>query len=85
VDRAQGYFTIKGIRSRATPAVIFDAGYLSWQGLARGDQEVNCRLHQRLAPLAEPDLALYLQSLRSEWVAHAARLKAAGRRKAQAT
>ena len=38
-----------------------------------------------LAPLAERDLALYLQSLRSEWVAHAARLKAAGWRKAQAT
>ena len=54
-------------------------------GLAPGDQEVNTRLHQRLAPLIEQDLALYLQSLRSEWVAHAARLKAAGWRKAQAT
>ena len=58
---------------------------VSWQGLAPGDQEVNTRLHQRLAPLIEQDLALYLQSLRSEWVAHAARLKAAGWRKAQAT
>jgi hypothetical protein len=85
VDLAQGYFTIRGIRSRAPPAVIFDAGYLSWQGLAPGDQEVNSRLHHRLAPLAEQDLALYLQSLRSEGVAHAARLKAAGWRKAQAT
>jgi hypothetical protein len=85
VDRAQGYFDVRGIRSRATPAFIFDAGYLSWQGLAPGDQEVNTRLHQRLAPLIEQDLALYLKSLRSDWVAHVARLKAAGWRKAQAT
>jgi hypothetical protein len=85
VDRAQAYFTARGIGSRATPAFIFDEGYLSWQGLAPGDQEVNTRLHQRLAPLIEQDLALYLKSLRSEWVAHVARLKAAGWRKAQAT
>lgn len=85
VDRAQGYFTRRGIGSRATPVFIFDAGYLSWQGLAPGDQEVNNRLHQRLAPLIEQDLTLYLQSLRSEWVAHVARLKAAGWRKAQTT
>jgi hypothetical protein len=85
VDRAQGYFKVRGIRSPATPALIFDEGYLSWQGLAPGDQEVNTRMHQRLAPLVEQDLALYLKSLRSEWVAHVARLKAAGWRKAQAT
>jgi hypothetical protein len=85
VDRAQGYFTLRGIKSRATPAFIFDEGYLSWQGLAPGEQEVNTRLHQRLAPLIEQDLALYLKLLRSEWVDHAARLKAAGWRKAQAT
>jgi hypothetical protein len=85
VDGAQAYFTVRGIRNMATPAFIFDAGYLSWQGLAPGDQEVNTRLHQRLAPLIEQDLALYLKSLRSEWVAHVARLKAAGWRKAQET
>ena len=85
VDRAQAYFTTGVSGAKPTPAFIFDAGYLSWQGLAPGDQEVNTRLHQRLAPLIEQDLALYLQSLRSEWVAHAARLKAAGWRKAQAT
>ena len=61
---------------RNSPALISDEGYLSWQGLAPGDQEVNTRLHQRLAPLIDQDLALYLQSLRSEWVAHVARLKA---------
>jgi hypothetical protein len=85
VDRAQAYFTMRGIKSRATPAFIFDEGYLSWQGLAPGDQEVNVRLHQRLAPLIAQDMALYLKALRSEWVAHVARLKAAGWRKAQAT
>jgi hypothetical protein len=85
VDRAQAYFRVRGISSRATPAFIFDEGYLSWQGLAPGDQEVNTQLHLRLAPLIESDLPLYLKTLRSEWVAHAARLKAAGWRKAQAT
>lgn len=36
VDRAQAYFTTRGIRSQATPNFIFDAGYLSWQGWPRG-------------------------------------------------
>ncbi len=85
VERAQAYFDLSSMRVRATPGFIFDAGYLSWQGLAPGDQEVNTRLHQRLAPLIEQDLALYLKSLRTEWVAHVAQLKAAGWRKAQAT
>jgi hypothetical protein len=85
VDRAQAYFALRGIKCRATPAFIFDEDYLSWQGLAPGDQEVNARLHQRLAPLIEKDMVAYLKSLRSEWVAHVAQLKAAGWRKAQAT
>ncbi|MCK9375325.1 MAG: hypothetical protein M0P73_04150 [Syntrophobacterales bacterium] len=85
VERAQAYFDLKSMQVRATPGFIFDAGYLSWQGLAPGDQEINTRLHQRLAPLIKQDLALYLQSLRAEWVAHVAQLKAAGWRKAQAT
>ncbi|HEY9073436.1 MAG TPA: hypothetical protein VIN67_04820, partial [Desulfobaccales bacterium] len=70
---------------RATPEFIFDEGYLSWQGLAPGDHEVNARLHKSLAHLIEPDLALYLKSLRAEWTAHVAGLKAGGWRQAQAT
>jgi hypothetical protein len=85
VGRAQTCFDHRGIQGRATPPFIFDEGYLSWLGLAPGDQEINTRLHQRLAPLIEQDLALYLKSLRSEWLAHVAQLKAAGWRKAQAT
>jgi hypothetical protein len=85
VERAQAFLTLRGIKGRATPGFIFDEGYLSWQGLAPGDQEVNARLHQRLAPLIDQDMALYLKTLRSEWVAHVAQLKAAGWRKAQAT
>jgi len=85
VDRAQAFFALRGLKTPATPAFIFDEGYLSWQGLAPGDQEVNTRLHRRLAPLIEQDLAFYLKSLRAEWMAHVARLKAAGWRKAQAT
>lgn len=85
VDRAQVFFNLQGLKARATPEFIFDQCYLSWQGLAPGDQEVNTRLHQHLAPLIEQDLALYLKSLKTEWLAHVAALKAAGWRKAQAT
>lgn len=85
VERAQAFFALRGLKISATPEFIFDEGYLSWQGLAPGDQAVNSKLHQRLAPLIEQDLALYLKTLRSEWVAHVAGLKAAGWRKAQAT
>jgi len=85
VDRAQAFFNLRGVRGPATPESIFDQGYLAWQGFAPGDGEVNARLHRRLAPLIEQDLALYLKSLRRAWVAHVAALKAAGWRKAQAT
>ncbi len=66
-----------------TPALIFDRGYLTWQGLAPGDHEVNTRLHQRLAPLIEENLKLYLETLKKEWLKHVAALKAAGWRKAR--
>ena len=85
VDRAQNYFNLRGLKPRPPRQFLFDQGYLSWQGLAPGDEEVNPRLHQRLAPLIEQDLALYLKALKEEWVAHVAGLKAAGWRKAQAT
>ena len=83
VASAQVLFDRKGALGSITPQFLFDEGYLSWQGLSPDDQEVNTRLHQRLAPLIEQDLALYLKSLKSEWLAHVARLKAAGWRKAQ--
>jgi hypothetical protein len=85
VDRAQSYFSLRGVKAEASPQFLFDRGYLTWQGLAPGDEEVNRRLHQRLAPLIEQDLALYLKTLKAEWVVHAAELKAAGWRKAQGT
>jgi hypothetical protein len=85
VDRAQNYFDLRGLKPRATPDYLFDEGYLSWQGLAPGDQEVNAQLHRRLEPLVRQDYALYLQRLKTEWTAHVAGLKAAGWRKAQAT
>lgn len=85
VDRAQGYFNLRGIRHPATPEFLFDEGYLSWQGLAPGDEEVNARLHRSLAPLVRQDYTLYLKKLKDEWTTHVAGLKAAGWRKAQAT
>jgi hypothetical protein len=85
LKRAQGLLDLKGIKEQADAGFIFDEGYLSWQGLTPGDQEINARLHERLAPLAEQDVALYIKALTREWQAHVARLKAAGWRKAQAT
>ena len=85
VDRAQNYLDLRGLKPLAIPAYLFDEGYLSWQGLAPGDQEVNAQLHRRLVPLVRQDYALYLQRLKTEWTAHVAGLKAAGWRKAQAT
>ena len=85
LERAQAYFDRRGHLKRATPEYLFDEGYLSWQGLAPGDHEVNAGLHRRLAPLIEQNLNLYLKSLKAEWTAHVAGLKAAGWRKAQAT
>ena len=84
IKRAQVFFDHRGLRATATPSYIFDEGYLTWQGFAPSDQEVNSRLHQRLAHLAEQNLALYLKSLKTEWLAHVNLLKAAGWRKAQA-
>jgi hypothetical protein len=40
-------------------------------------------LHRRLEPLIKEDMSRYLQALKSEWLAHVAKLKAAGWRKAQ--
>jgi hypothetical protein len=83
LERARALFDVRGVRVPATPEHIFDEGYLTWQGFSPGDHEVNTRLHQRLAPLIEQDLALYLKSLKEQWLEHVARLKAAGWRKAQ--
>ena len=85
IPGAQALLQQRGIKGAATPEFIFDEGYLTWQGLTPGDPEVNAELHRQLAPLIEQDLARYLQALKSEWVKHAAELKAAGWRKAQAT
>jgi hypothetical protein len=83
VAGAQAFLDRRGLARQATPEFLFYEDYLSWQGLAPGDQEIKSRMHQRLAPLIEQDLALYLKSLKSEWLAHVAQLKAAGWRKAQ--
>lgn len=85
VERAQVFFDLRSLKQRATPAFLFDEGYLSWQSLAPGDEEINARLHRRLEPLVRQDYILYLKTLKTEWTAHVAGLKAAGWRKAQAT
>lgn len=83
MDGAQVLFRQRGLNHALTPELIFDGGYLCWQGFSPGDHEVRSDLHQRLAPLIEEDLNRYLQSLKSEWLAHVERLKAAGWRRAQ--
>jgi hypothetical protein len=45
---------------------------------------MNAALHRRLMPLISQDIALYLKSMKNEWLQHVAALKAAGWRKARA-
>jgi hypothetical protein len=83
MEGAQAFFSKRGLSLALTPEIIFDEGYLSWQGFSPGDHEVRAELHQRLAPLIKEDMNQYLQSLKTEWLAHVDRLKAAGWRRAQ--
>lgn len=85
ISGAQALLKQRGIKATATPAFLFDEGYLSWHGLSPGDLEINRELHQQLAPMIEKDLPQYLAALKSEWLKHVAALKTAGWRKAQAT
>jgi hypothetical protein len=80
---ARTFLEKRGVCQSATPEFIFDNGFLTWQGFSPTDHEVNTRLHQRLAPLIAENLNLYLETLKSEWLAHVAALKAAGWRKAR--
>ncbi len=73
----------RGLNAAAvTPDLLFDEGYLTWLGLAPGDQDLNSRLHRRLEHLIAEDLNLYLTTLKTEWLAHVAELQTAGWRKA---
>jgi hypothetical protein len=83
MEGAQTFFSKRGLSLALTPGIIFDEGYLTWQGFSPGDHEIRAELHQRLAPLIQQDMNLYLQTLKTEWLAHVDRLKAAGWRRAQ--
>ncbi len=83
LDGAQFCFLQRGLKILATPEVIFDEGYLSWQGFSPHDLQVNAALHQRLEPLSKQDMNRYLEALRTEWLKHVSGLKAAGWRKAR--
>jgi hypothetical protein len=82
LPRAGNLLRQRGIKGH-TPEFLFNEGYLSWLGLSPVDHEVSVQLHRRLEPLIERDLKLYLKTLKAEWLAHVAVLKAAGWRKAQ--
>ncbi len=83
MEGAQAFFSKRGLSLALSPEIIFDEGYLTWQGFSPGDHEIRAELHQRLAPLIKEDMNQYLQSLKTEWLAHVDRLKAAGWRRAQ--
>jgi len=85
MEGAQVFFLKRGLSQALTPELIFDEGYLTWQGFSPGDHLVRSELHQRLAPLIKEDMNQFLQSLKSEWLAHVERLKAEGWRRAQQT
>ena len=83
MEGAQAFFLKRGLSQALTPEFIFDEGYLTWQGFSPGDHLVRAELHQRLAPLIQEDMNQFLQSLKSEWLAHVERLKAEGWRRAR--
>jgi hypothetical protein len=80
---ARFLMTQRGLTGEFSPALLFDEGYLTWQGFSPLDHEVNSELHQRLAPMIKEDLRGYLGALKCQWLDHVAALKVAGWRKAQ--
>jgi hypothetical protein len=83
MEGAQAIFIKRNQNRDLTPETIFDEGYLTWQGFSPGDHEIRAELHQKLAPLIQEDMKQFLESLKTEWLAHVERLKAAGWRRAQ--
>jgi predicted house-cleaning noncanonical NTP pyrophosphatase (MazG superfamily) len=83
MEGAQAIFIKRNQNRDLTPEIIFDEGYLTWQGFSPADHEIRTELHQKLAPLIQEDMKQFLESLKTEWLAHVERLKAAGWRRAQ--
>ncbi len=83
MEGAQAIFIKRNLSRDLTPEIIFDEGYLTWQGFSPADHEIRAELHQKLAPLIQEDMKKFLESLKTEWLAHVERLKAAGWRRAQ--
>jgi len=83
MEGAQTIVVKRSLSLALTPEIIFDEGYLTWQGFSPGDHEIRAELHQRLAPLIQEDMKQFLESLKTEWLAHVEHLKAAGWRRAQ--
>ncbi len=83
MEGARAFFVKENLDSAMTPELIFDEGYLTWQGFSPRDHEIRVELHRRLAPLVKGDMNLYLQSLKDEWLTHVERLKDEGWRRAR--
>ncbi len=83
MEGAQATFIKRNQSRELTPEIIFDEGYLTWQGFSPADHEIRAELHQKLAPLIQEDMKQFLESLKTEWLAHVEHLKAAGWRRAQ--
>lgn len=83
MEGAQIFFLKRGMNRALSPEMIFDEGYLTWQGFSPLDHEVRAELHQRLAPLIQADMKQFLESLKTEWLAHVEQLKAEGWRRAR--
>ena len=83
MEGAQAIFSKRNQNRDLTPEIIFDESYLTWQGFSPGDHEIRSELHQKLAPLIKEDMKQFLESLKTEWLAHVERLKTAGWRRAR--
>lgn len=73
----------KHIKGEITPAVLFDNGYCTWNGVYPGDHIDSVRERERIIVLAKTNPAEYLKQLKSWAVERSEKLKHEGWRKAK--
>lgn len=71
------------ISGEITPAVLFDEGYCSWNGMYPGDHIDSVQEREKIISLAKTDPIGYLKQLKSWAVERVEKLRQEGWRKAQ--
>jgi hypothetical protein len=73
----------KHLKGDITPAVLFDEGYCSWNGVYPGDNLDSVREREQIIALAKTNPLEYLKQLKSWAVQRSEKLKHEGWRKAK--